>query len=349
MTSTHQQWRTNQYYAYDPYSQDMDPALLNSVDIKKYVDIGCLLDKATFDSNLLKPASYEMQFLGKLYDWVITDEGQLKPRCREVVEGEPTILHRNSITYLWMAEQLFLPEYIAARFNLHIRHVHKGLLLGTGPLVDPGFSGSLLIPLHNLTNNDYEVCGGDGIIWVEFTKLSRNEYWEHRDTEGVGRPEGLKEFPDLKDLDEPLMYFQKSKVTAQGGVQSAFHRALDESRNAAETARKSAQESRDTTERFRKLYTWIGAGTAILVIAAIATIIVQGYSLVGQVVTTTNEVHRQVEADRQQKAENTQSVTKRIENLEERLENAATEFDALKDRVNLMQQERAPVPQNTQK
>ena len=214
--------------------------------------------------------------------------------------------------------------------------------------MDSGFSGSLLIPLHNLTNNNYEICGGDGIIWVEFTKLSKSEYWEHQDKEGVERPENLKTLPNAKDLDDPLAYFLKSKVTAQGGVQSAFHGALDETRNAAKTARESAQESRDNTERFRRLYTWIGVGTAILVVAAIATFIVQGYSLVNQVVTTTNEVHRQVEADRQEATQNTQSVTKRIENLEERLENAATNFGALKDRVDLIQQERAPVPQNTQ-
>ena len=362
MTSTHQQWRKNQYYAYDPYSQDIAPALLNSVDIKKYIDIGCLLDKKTFDSELLKPASYEMRFLGKLYDWVITDEGQLKPRCREIVDKKPAIpkklhtyLRRNSITYLWMAEQLFLPEYIAARFNLHIRHVHKGLLLGTGPLVDSGFSGSLLIPLHNLTNNNYEICGGDGIIWVEFTKLSENEYWKHKNKEGVKRPENLIQFPNAKDLDDPLAYFLKSGVTAQGGVQSAFHGALDETRTAAETARKGQKKleirpkkSRDTTDRFTKLYTWIGVATAILVVAAIATIVVQGYSLVSQVVTTTNEVHQQVKADRQQASENTQSVTERIENLEERLENTTSDFGALKDRVDLIQQERPPAPQNTE-
>lgn len=355
MTSTHQQWRRNQYYAYDPYSQDIAPALLNSADIKKYVDIGCLLDKATFDSDLLKPASYEMRFLGELYDWDITDEGQLKPRCREIVDKKPVILQRNSITYLWMAEQLFLPEYIAARFNLHIRHVHKGLLLGTGPLVDSGFSGSLLIPLHNLTNNNYEICGGDGIIWVEFTKLSKSEYWKYHNKKDLDRPDNLKPFPNVKDLDDPLAYFLKSGVTAQGGVQSAFHGALVETRNAAETARKGAEEardsakkSRDTTDRFRKLYTWIGIATAILVVAAIATIIVQGYSLVSQVVTTTNEIHQQVKADRKQETENSQTVAERIENLEERLDNATSDIGALKDRVDLIQRERPPVPQSTQ-
>lgn len=355
MTSTHQRWRKNQYYAYDPYSQDIAPALLNSVDIKKYIDIGCLLDKTTFDSELLKPASYEMRFLGKLYDWVITDEGQLKLRCREIVKEKPTILYRNSITYLWMREQLFLPEYIAARFNLHIRHVHKGLLLGTGPLVDSGFSGSLLIPLHNLTNNDYEISGGDGIIWVEFTKLSKSGYWEHQDKTGIDRPENLKAFPNVKDLDNPLTYFLKSGLTAQGGVQSAFHGALDKTRNAAETARKGAEEARDAaqkargnTERLRWNFTWVGIGTAILVVAAIAAIIVQGYSLVSQVVATTNEIHRQVEADRQQATETTQSVTERIESLERRLEDATVDFDALKSQLDLVQREKPPVRQDTQ-
>ncbi len=28
--------------------------------------------------------------------------------------------------------------------------VYKGLLLGTGPIVDPGFVGKLYIPLHKL-------------------------------------------------------------------------------------------------------------------------------------------------------------------------------------------------------
>lgn len=349
MTSTHQQWRKNQYYAYDPYSQDIAPALLNSADIKKYVDIGCLLDKATFDSSLLKPASYEMRFLGKLYDWVITDEGQLKLRCREIVKNKPTTLHRNSITYLWMAEQLFLPEYIAARFNLHIRDVHKGLLLGTGPLVDSGFSGSLLIPLHNLTNNNYEICGGDGIIWVEFTKLSKSEYWKHQDKEGVQRPPNLRMFPNAKDLDDPFAYFLKSGVTAQGGVQSAFHGALDEARSAAETARKGAEKSRDSTERFRRLYTWAGLATMILIVAAVATIIVQGYSLVSQVVTTTNELHQEGEADTQQASENTPGVTGRIESLEIQLKQATDDFSALKRRVDLIQQDQTAVPEKTPK
>lgn len=62
--------------------------------------------------------------------------------------------------------------YVAVRFNLRITHVHRGLLLGTGPLVDPGFHGKLLIPLHNLTAYEYYLDTEKALIWVEFTKTT---------------------------------------------------------------------------------------------------------------------------------------------------------------------------------
>ena len=342
MTSTHLDWRKSQYYNFDPYSDSISPALLNSADIKKYIDKDCLIEQGSFDSKLLKTASYEMRFMGKLYDWIITDEGQLKPRCREIIEGRPTTLFRNSITYLWMNEQLFLPEYIAARFNLHIRHVHRGLLLGTGPLVDPGFSGSLLIPLHNLTDNDYEVKGGDGIIWVEFTKLTRNKFWKISDKTGISRPPYLKMFPNVKDMDDPMEYFMKSKVTDAGGVQSAFHGALDQARGAAEAARQSAESSEKNTDRFKRLYTLAAVASALLILLAVGTIIFQGYFLVNQVATTTMELNRQVDADRIERVAKAVSLIERIDNLEERLQEAGAEIGALKGQLDLMHQERPP-------
>ena len=236
MAMTHEQWRDHEFYRRDPYFFEIDPALLNSVDITKYVEKGCLVGTEEFDEGRVKTASYEMKLLGTLYDWIVTDGGKSRRRCREVQEGDKTELAANSITYLWMKETLFLPEYIAARFNLHIRYVHKGLLLGTGPLVDPGFSGRLLVPLHNLTDNNYVINGGDGVIWVEFTKLSRTPYWN---IEGVDRPDKLKAFPVIKDLDTPDQYFLKSEVMAEGGVQSAYKGALDRVMADAGEARKS--------------------------------------------------------------------------------------------------------------
>jgi deoxycytidine triphosphate deaminase len=82
------------------------------------------------------------------------------------------ILEQNSICYVTLQPTFRMPAYIAGRFNLLIRDVYRGLLVGTGPLVDPGFIGRLSIPLHNFTSNEYPLMAGEGFVYFEFTKLS---------------------------------------------------------------------------------------------------------------------------------------------------------------------------------
>ena len=162
----------DKYKSYDPYPQ-INPSLLNSADISDYADATGMIDP--FNPNRLKSASYEVEFSGTVYEW------DQKGNKKETVlsDGQEHILKKNSIAFLFTKAKFRLPDYIALRFNLKITHVHRGLLLGTGPLVDPGYEGNLLIPLHNLTTNDYEIKEGEGIIWVEFTKLSANKRWEN--------------------------------------------------------------------------------------------------------------------------------------------------------------------------
>ena len=324
MTMTHEQWREHPYYKCDPFADDIQPALLNYVDIKKYVEKDCLIENEDFDDNRLKTASYEMRFLGKLYDWNRTDDGRLQKRCRKIYAGCEITLCRNSITYLWMKEKLLLPGYIAARFNLHIRHVHKGILLGTGPLVDPGFSGNLLIPLHNLTDNNYKLKGGEGLIWVEFTKISKNDD---------------PKFPYNKDLDDPDLYFIKSGVTEVGGVQSAFQGALEKTQSAAESAEKSAVDAREKTKRLQNLFTWIGVGSMIAIMIAVVAAIFGGYNLVNQVVEISTEVHRQIKIDREAQSKEIDSIRKIIVDLEEKIDKYRVEMEALKRQSDLVNKE----------
>ena len=188
-------WRKHPNYSIDPYV-DIEPALLNSVHIKRYGREECLV--TDFDPARVNPASYTMCLLGTLYWWERKGTRVVQQQLT-ITDEKPVILPRNSISYLLTDQEFRLPQYIAARFNLHIRHVHKGILLGTGPLVDPGFAGPLLIPLHNLTDNDYRIPSGDPIIWVEFTKLSPLDYWK-RDIADIKQcpPDDFVTFLDQK-------------------------------------------------------------------------------------------------------------------------------------------------------
>lgn len=197
--------RFEEFSSKDPLP-DIPPALLNMGDIYDYARITSMV--FPFNKNnvkdKLKPASYEIDFLGDIY--------QINEKTGEIEKGtikynNPFILKKNSIVFLFTKTKFFLPDYIAIRFNLRITHVHRGLLLGTGPLIDPGFVGRLLIPLHNLTSEDYTLYGGDGLIWVEFTKLSPHKKWNPSARET--NAEYVSFSPDKRDLSAQL-YFKKA-------------------------------------------------------------------------------------------------------------------------------------------
>lgn len=158
----------------DPFPK-VPPALLSSAEILDY-------DRATGMTGIhfaatekphngrLKAASLEIYIGGDYIYW----KGKKKIE-KNLKEGDTFLkLPANSIVFVQTKNKFFLPNFIAMRFNLRITHVHRGLLLGTGPLVDPGFQGRLLIPLHNLTSSDYYLDTSKALIWVEFTKTSAN-------------------------------------------------------------------------------------------------------------------------------------------------------------------------------
>ncbi|MCK1619143.1 hypothetical protein IVA96_21640 [Bradyrhizobium sp. 159] len=151
----------------DPFP-DIPPALLSSEHIKAYVRQTGMIHPFDDDKGRLKSASYEVNAGGRFIYW---DEAGCKKSVPVAKDGTIT-LPANSISFVQIDITFRLPQYIAVRFNLRITHVHRGLLLGTGPLVDPGFHGTLLIPLHNLTSDEYTIRGDEGLIWMEFTKTS---------------------------------------------------------------------------------------------------------------------------------------------------------------------------------
>lgn len=150
----------------DPFPS-IAPALLNSAHIADYVFTTGMI--SPFHPERLKSASYEVPLLGPYV--YVDNKGRKKTGVLK--EGDEITVAKNSITFLTVEPTFRLPDYIALRHNLKIDHVYKGLLVGTGPLIDPGFVGRISLPLHNLTENDYTFKGGEGIIWVEFTKLSK--------------------------------------------------------------------------------------------------------------------------------------------------------------------------------
>jgi len=113
----------------------------------------------------LRPASYTLR-VGNEY---IDSEGNK----RSLTDEEDTIVFKkNSIVFVSTKEKLDLPFYIVARFNLRVNWVYDGILLGTGPQVDPGFTGNLSCPLYNLTNSDITIRRDQDFATIDFEKTT---------------------------------------------------------------------------------------------------------------------------------------------------------------------------------
>jgi hypothetical protein len=177
--------------------------------IKKYVvQFNLLFDKSSFDEGKLKGASYTMtpaendawRFVPKRDG--AGDEKVALEKGRDAI-GDYYVVPRNSLVYIKLKQKLRLPFYMIGRHNLKIRYVYKGLLLGTGPQVDPGFEGQLFIPLHNFTtSNVYVYISGihNSFVSIDFVR-----------TTSFGNVEGPNIFT-VKDLRNSLKTSKSSKI-----------------------------------------------------------------------------------------------------------------------------------------
>ena len=224
------------------------PALLNSSDIHAYATKTGMI--APYDGKYLKSSSYEVQIGNEIIYW--DDNGE--KNHLQISEGEKIILKPNSLMFFKTRQIFRLPDYIAVRFNLRITNVHRGLLLGTGPLVDPGFEGQILIPLHNLTTNSYTFKAGESLIWVEFTKVSPNSRWQHLQQNKYKDFIDFVEFPDNKKYIDPAKYLSKA------APHSPIKNAVPEAVAAAQRDAKSAK------QRVKRIQ-WIGIVSIFIALA----------------------------------------------------------------------------------
>jgi deoxycytidine triphosphate deaminase len=145
-----------QDYWIDPFAKR--PGLLAADRIRRYALDLKMIDP--FCEKNLKPASYSLT-LGPLV--------QVEGADDLLTVERPTLkIPPNAMAFVSMREAIRLPHYIAARFNLSIELIYRGLLLGTGPQVDPGFQGVLSCPLHNLSNNYITIELGQHLATIDF-------------------------------------------------------------------------------------------------------------------------------------------------------------------------------------
>lgn len=315
------------YKSKDPFPE-IQPALLNSADIHDYVAATGMI--APYYSGNRKSASYEVPLEGKIFYW----DGDNKDCSQLIDKDDKFVLRKNSIAFVSLKTKFRIPDYIALRFNLRIINVHRGLLLGTGPLVDPGFEGNLLIPLHNLTSNDFELTGGEGFIWVEFTKLSTHPRWENSFTGKIPKNGEYKPFPEDGKNKSPEYYL--SKASPFNTIRSSIPEAIHDAQLKAEEAQQSANQAKDSAENAEKKVKNITKYGSIGIV--VGTIIALG-AAIWPVVSLVQDSMNYVKAT---KKENEAT----IKDLEQKIKSLADEISKIQ-KESAENQEKSQLKKNT--
>ncbi|GHT84565.1 hypothetical protein FACS1894137_07780 [Spirochaetia bacterium] len=277
----------------DPWP-DIPCALLNSEDILKYVLATGMI--CPFYPDNLSGASYEVSIGGLLIYW--NENG--KKIKKELKDDDTFILEKNTIAFITLEPKFQIPDYMALRFNLKIKHIYKGLLLGTGPLVDPGFVGKLSIPLHNLTANRYKFNIRDKLIKMEFTKLSENPAWsskvQYRKDES---------FVILNDYSsKPRIVDDYITSALEGCTSVSIQSSIFDSMRKAESSAKNAELSVKKTEQSVKKWGVAGGLGVIIALAGLFIALYQIVQATNQIVQTTdsriNSLYEKIEQNQKE-------------------------------------------------
>jgi deoxycytidine triphosphate deaminase len=289
---------------YDPYSE-VPPALLHAGHVASYA-VACGMIEPFEREQLTKPATYLVKVEGECR--YVDETGATvrfylsndpRARCHHLQVRDHVRLAPNSVCFLTLAPEFRLPAYIGARFNLLIRDVYRGLLVGTGPLVDPGFSGRLSIPIHNFTSREYIISAGEGLVYFEFTKLSWLNDDIDRTPDWVPNPIHVQPpFPKSKtrrrSIDDYL-----SDATGGGPPASSLGASL----YAVEQQNK----------RTRRLITAIGVGG----IVAAAGLVLTSWSLYSSAQQFTLAAQVELRQERQQSNEKIEEIDRKLQVVEQ--------------------------------
>lgn len=305
----------------DPFPQ-IQPSLLNSADIHDYIRMTGML--YPYDPDDLKSASYEAPIYWKCIVW--DEKGERRDLNLEEGKDEEFILKANSIALVQAKPHFRLPDYIALRFNLKIKNVHRGILLGTGPLVDPGFEGKLVIPLHNLTTNDYVFKRDEGLIWIEFTKTTVfSEVASSGSTlsrRGVYRP-----FRDDKKNHDPDWYIDKA--TQHRSIRSSIPDTLRQGLEAAREAEAGAKK----VEQYVK---FLSVGGGIVLLLTLGTLAFQTWSLIGDAWKAVSDVQQFIHSARQDdRNSKLEELKKQLELMDERVTGKISTLQEQVDKVKV--------------
>lgn len=119
-----------------------------------------------FDDGQIQPASYDLR---------VGEQG-ITTSTKKLVNLRETgylLVNPGDFAIVNVLEEIRLGPQYTARFGLRSKYARKGLIATTGPQVDPGYHGRLIIGITNLAPTPVSIPFKDDFISIEFHRLEQ--------------------------------------------------------------------------------------------------------------------------------------------------------------------------------
>jgi len=117
-----------------------------------------------FEEKQIQPATYDLR---------VGEQGGCTSTKKlvNIREVGYLLLQPGDFAVVTTLEEIRLSPQYAGRFGLRSKHARKGLIATTGPQIDPGYHGRLIVGITNLTPRPVSLPYKDDFLSVEFHRL----------------------------------------------------------------------------------------------------------------------------------------------------------------------------------
>jgi len=178
--------------------------ILSDVDIRQFI-----ADRDIVISNFsgeLEPASYDLR-VGK--------EAVAQDGVVNIEEKKYAKIPRGATVVIYPYEQIKLSTKVAARYGLRSRFARKGLILLSGPQIDPGFEGTLSVTIFNAGTSEVVLGYQEKFVTIEFfllkTPASRPYSGPYQGQTSISSEEAAlltKEYKNFSEIEDAIAKFQ---------------------------------------------------------------------------------------------------------------------------------------------
>lgn len=123
-----------------------------------------------YDGKNTRAGSYDLTIGNEYYIGSSQDEAVLD--TKSLGKDQSFAIPPHAVCFILLTESIKLPSNVTAKISLRMTHIYSGLVITSQPPFDPGYTGNVIVMVHNFSAAPVYLKHGERLATIEFTELA---------------------------------------------------------------------------------------------------------------------------------------------------------------------------------